>query len=312
MNIEIFEEIAAIAGSENVKKDEPMSRHTTFRIGGKADCMVMPQTAEQVSEIIKLCRDRNIEYYVVGNGSNILVRDEGYRGVIIHIGTNYSGYEFIHAGKAGAVDKENVVYARVKAGTGLIKFSKWLCDNSLTGMEFATGIPGTVGGAICMNAGAYGGEIKDCIVSALIMDNEGNVRQYSAAELELGYRTSIVAKNKLIVLEAVFALKSGNGVQIKNKVAELSAGRKEKQPLEYPSAGSTFKRPDGYFAGKLIADAGLKGCQRGGAAVSEKHAGFVINKGNATAKDVLELTDYISEKIMELNNVKLELEIKVL
>jgi len=300
--------IQDIAGKDNVLTNEPMKKHTTFMTGGPADYFVMPQTTEQLGGLVKLAKDSNIPYYVCGKGSNLLVSDDGFRGIIIQLYDKFSEYRFIDDDSQEADRK----YISVKAGMSLVKLGKITADSGLTGFEFASGIPGTVGGAVVMNAGAYGGEMKDILASATIMDNDGNVRTLSVSELNLGYRTSIVAKMGWIVLEAVIALKAGDTDAIRKKMSELAERRIEKQPLEYPSAGSTFKRPEGYFAGKLIEDAGLKGASVGGAKVSEKHAGFVVNTGGAASKDIIALTDMIVGRVYELYGVKLELEVKKL
>ncbi len=302
--------IQDIAGKDNVLTNEPMKKHTTFMTGGPADYFVMPQTIEQLGGVIKLAKDSNIPYYVCGKGSNLLVSDEGFRGIVIQLYDKFSEYRFIDDGSQEAAEYRK--YINVKSGMSLVKLGKIAADNGLAGFEFASGIPGTVGGAVVMNAGAYGGEMKDILVSATIMDNDGNVRTLSVSELDLGYRTSIVAREGWIVLEAVIALKAGDTAVIRKKMSELAARRIEKQPLEYPSAGSTFKRPEGYFAGKLIEDAGLKGASVGGAKVSEKHAGFVVNTGGAASKDIIDLTDMIVGRVYELYGVKLELEVKKL
>ena len=247
----------------------------------------------------------DIKYIVIGNGSNILVSDEGFRGVVVELGDSFSDYEFLQDSQ----DNSDEVLVKASAGMKLTRLGNQLAANGIAGFEFATGIPGCIGGAVRMNAGAYGGEFKDILVSAKVIDDEGIIRELSADELELGYRTSIVAKSNMIVLEATLKLRKGEPDIIRNNISELAAKRRQKQPLEYPSAGSTFKRPEGYFAAKLIEDAGLKGCARGGAQVSEKHAGFVVNKGDATAKDVCELTDYIKSEVMEKFGVGLELEV---
>lgn len=312
LNQDIISRLTDILGNENVKPDEPMKLHTTFRIGGNADCLVTPQNVNQIKEVIAYLKENNIAYYIIGNGSNLLVSDEGYRGVVIQLYNKFNSYEFLHDNSSSAVDKANKVYVKAQSGIMLSKLGHILADNSLTGFEFATGIPGTIGGAVMMNAGAYGGEMKDIIVSAEVMDIDSNVHTLSLDELELGYRTSVISKKNYIVLSATMAFEAGEKAVIYDKLKELADKRKEKQPLEYPSAGSTFTRPEGYFAGKLISDAGLKGFSVGGAQVSEKHAGFVINKGNATASDVIELTNKVSDKIYELNGVRLELEVKKL
>ena len=275
-----------------------MKNHTTFKIGGPAQYYVTPESVTQIQEVVSLCRDMNIPLHVIGNGSNILVGDDGVDGVVLALFNTFSDYEI----------KDNVITAQ--AGMSLIKLAVIALREGLTGLEFASGIPGSVGGAVYMNAGAYDGQMKDVVTSVTVLDEAGNIRILGRDELDMGYRTSAVAKHNMIVLQVIIELKAGDKEQIKDRMNQLSELRKQKQPLEYPSAGSTFKRPEGYFAGKLIADAGLKGYSIGGAAVSEKHAGFVVNMGGATAKDVVELTDYIKKRIIEQFGVTLELEIK--
>ena len=298
MSDEIVTRLINITGKDNVRINEPMKNHTTFKIGGPAQYYVTPESVTQIQEVVSLCRDMNIPLHVIGNGSNILVGDDGVDGVVLALFNTFSDYEI----------KDNVI--TVQAGMSLIKLAVIALREGLTGLEFASGIPGSVGGAVYMNAGAYDGQMKDVVTSVTVLDEAGNIRILGRDELDMGYRTSTVAKHNMIVLQVIIELKAGNKEQIKDRMNQLSELRKQKQPLEYPSAGSTFKRPEGYFAGKLIADAGLKGYSIGGAAVSEKHAGFVVNMGGATAKDVVELTDYIKKRIIEQFGVTLELEIK--
>ena len=298
MSDEIVTRLINITGKDNVRINEPMKNHTTFKIGGPAQYYVTPESVTQIQEVVSLCRDVNIPLHVIGNGSNILVGDDGVDGVVLALFNTFSDYEI----------KDNVITAQ--AGMSLIKLAVIALREGLTGMEFASGIPGSVGGAVYMNAGAYDGQMKDVVTSVTVLDEAGNIRILGRDELDMGYRTSAVAKHNMIVLQVIIELKTGDKEQIKDRMNQLSELRKQKQPLEYPSAGSTFKRPEGYFAGKLIADAGLKGYSIGGAAVSEKHAGFVVNMGGATAKDVVELTDYIKKRIIEQFGVTLELEIK--
>ena len=298
MSDEIVTRLINITGKDNVRINEPMKNHTTFKIGGPAQYYVTPESVTQIQEVVSLCRNMNIPLHVIGNGSNILVGDDGVDGVVLALFNTFSDYEI----------KDNVITAQ--AGMSLIKLAVIALREGLTGLEFASGIPGSVGGAVYMNAGAYDGQMKDVVTSVTVLDEAGNIRILGRDELDMGYRTSAVAKNNMIVLQVVIELKYGDKEQIKARMNQLSELRKQKQPLEYPSAGSTFKRPEGYFAGKLIADAGLKGYSIGGAAVSEKHAGFVVNMGGATAKDVVELTDYIKKRIMEQFGVTLELEVK--
>lgn len=298
MEEKFYDQLIYTLDKERVLLKELMSKHTTFRVGGAADYFVMPKTAAEVEAVISICRRSKTPYYVLGNGSNLLVGDKGYRGVIIQIGKEMSSI----------IIEETAL--RVQAGALLSRIAKEAADHSLTGMEFAAGIPGTLGGAVVMNAGAYGGEMKDILQEVTVLNGEGQVMVLSNEELELGYRTSVVARKGYIVLEAVIRLENGNKEEIRGYMDELRNKRVSKQPLEYPSAGSTFKRPEGYFAGKLIQDTGLCGFQVGGAQVSEKHCGFVINKGNATAADIISLMQQVSEKVNEKFGVTLEPEVK--
>ena len=297
MNQEFYKKLESILTEEQVKIEEPMKNHTTFRVGGPAAYFVMPRTAEEVAKVTELCA-QNVPYYIVGNGSNLLVSDKGYDGVIIQIYKQMSQVEV----------KGREIYAQ--AGALLSMVAKRALDTELAGFEFAAGIPGTLGGACVMNAGAYGGEMKDVLKSVTVLDKDGNVKKLAKDELELGYRTSVIAKKGYIVLDAVIELKEGKAEEIKALMDDLKERRITKQPLEYPSAGSTFKRPEGYFAGKLIQDADLRGFQVGGAQVSEKHCGFVINKDGATASDVMELMRQVSDKVYDKFGVRLEPEVK--
>ena len=298
MNSVFFDKIKEIVEENRIYVDEPMKKHTTFRVGGPADYFITPKTKEEVKELIALCKEFDMPYYVLGNGSNLLVSDKGYRGVIIQIYKEMNQIE---------IDGENI---NVQAGALLSRIGNAALEAELSGFEFAAGIPGTMGGAGVMNAGASGGEMKDILVSATVLTPEGEIITLINEELELGYRTSIIAKKSYIVLEAVVALQKGDKEAIKARMDELRTQRTTKQPLEYPSAGSTFKRPEGYFAGKLIQDAGLRGFQVGGAQVSEKHCGFVINKENATAADVLELMNQVATIVKDKFGVELEPEVK--
>lgn len=300
MKQEFRNQLCGIVGSDNTYLDEPMSRHTTFRIGGPADYYVTPHSKEEIRDVIQACREAQIPYYILGNGSNLLVGDKGYRGVVIQIFKNFSDIQVEGLG------------IRAKAGALLSRIAKTAMTNGLTGMEFAAGIPGTLGGAVMMNAGAYGGEMKDILKEAVVLTENGEFLTLTAQELELGYRTSVIAKKRYFVLEAKLALKKGASEEIQAIMEDLHGRRVSKQPLEYPSAGSTFKRPAGYFAGKLIMDAGLRGFSVGDAQVSEKHCGFVINKGRATAEDVRNLMDEVIRKVQETSGVTLEPEVKML
>lgn len=295
--VDFEEKLKEIVAASQIRREEPMKNHTTFRIGGPAKYYVTPENVDELILVTGLCKSQEMPFFVIGSGSNLLVSDAGYPGVVI------STENLDHC----RINRERI---RAGAGVKLSKMAKQAMEHALTGLEFAAGIPGTVGGALVMNAGAYGGEMKDVLVSAVLLTREGNVVKKKAEELELGYRTSRIPSEGLTVLEAEFELRPGNKDKILQLMNELAAKRREKQPLEYPSAGSTFKRPEGYFAGKLIEDAGLRGFQVGGAQVSEKHCGFVINRNQATAADVLELCRQVSEKVKDQTGVELEMEIK--
>ena len=296
--MDLYKELCAIAGKDAVSADERMDRHTTFRIGGTADWFVTPSRTEEVREIIQLCRKESVPYYIMGNGSNLLVGDRGYRGVIIQVFKKMSGIR---------TEGEKLY---VQAGALLSKAAAAACEAELTGMEFASGIPGTLGGAIRMNAGAYGGEMAQVLESATVLTPEGGILVIPVEQMGMGYRTSIVSRMDYVVLEAVLALKKKKKEEIRGRMEELKQKRVSKQPLEFGSAGSTFKRPEGYFAGKLIEDAGLRGFRIGDAQVSEKHCGFVINRGNATAAEVQELMDEVIRRVEETSGVRLEPEVK--
>lgn len=297
---DILGKLQDIVGSDNVVSDEPMRKHTTFRIGGNADIFVRPESKEQIAEILRLCREQDVPYFILGNGSNLLVGDRGFRGVVINIMDNMNDIK---------VD-DGIIKAQ--AGAMLIKVSRAARDNSLTGLEFASGIPGTIGGAIYMNAGAYGGEMKDVVTKVTAMDAEGEIYTFGVDELEFSYRHSVIQQRDLIVLDVTMELAAGDQKSIDDRMSELAVARRTKQPLEYPSAGSTFKRPEGYFAGKLIMDAGLCGYRVGDAQVSEKHCGFVVNRGNATADDVIKLIDDVKAKVSEEYDVVLEPEVRMI
>ena len=300
MNQNFYDKLNNVIAKDSILIDEPMSRHTTFRVGGPADFFVTPKAKEEVRDVIRICKEAGMPYYIIGNGSNLLVSDAGYRGVIVQI------YKEMNEVK---VEGDLV---KAQAGALLSGIAAKALGAELSGFEFASGIPGTIGGACVMNAGAYGGEMKDVLESVTVLTGEGKIIELGRNELELGYRTSVIAKKGYIVLGAVLKLERGDGEKIKTYMDELKEKRVTKQPLEYPSAGSTFKRPEGYFAGKLIMDSGLRGYQVGGAQVSEKHCGFVINTGNATAKDVTTLMSDVQRIVMEKFGVKLEPEVKFL
>lgn len=293
-----YHELAKIIPQERIRTEEPMSRHTTFKVGGPAEVLVMPKTFDEVKKTVNLCRTRNISYYIVGNGSNLLVSDQGYRGIVIQIGKEF-----------GDIRVEGDVVT-AQAGVLLSVAANKAMEEGLTGLEFASGIPGTLGGACVMNAGAYGGEMKDVLTEFTVLTQEGDIVRIPSQQMELGYRTSVAARKGYIVLEARMQLQKGDRQEIRAKMEELKEKRVSKQPLEYPSAGSAFKRPEGYFAGKLIQDAGLRGFTVGGAQVSEKHCGFVINRGDATARDVADLMSQVSEIVEEKFGVRLEPEVR--
>ena len=300
MNSEIRKMFCDLLGEDRVFTEEAMSQHTTFKIGGPADYFLMPDKGEDVGRVIKICKEKEIPYFILGNGSNLLVGDGGYRGAVIQIYRNMSSV---------TVEGNEIT---AQAGALLSAVAAAAKNASLTGFEFAGGIPGTIGGAVVMNAGAYGGEMKDVLTEVTVMNAEGDIFTLPTEELELGYRTSIIKTAGYIVLEAKIRLKEGNPEVIRETMKDLTIRRTTKQPLEYPSAGSTFKRPEGYFAGKLIMDSGLAGYQVGGAQVSEKHCGFVINAGDATARDVRTLMDNVRDIVYKKYGVTLESEVKFL
>lgn len=298
MNQNFYDKLNNVIAKDSILLDEPMSRHTTFRVGGPADFFVTPKAKEEVRDVIRICKEAGMPYYIIGNGSNLLVSDAGYRGVIVQL------YKEMNEVK---VEGDLV---KAQAGALLSGIAAKALGAELSGFEFASGIPGTIGGACVMNAGAYGGEMKDVLESVTVLTGEGKIIELGRNELELGYRTSVIAKKGYIVLGAVLKLERGDGEKIKTYMDELKEKRVTKQPLEYPSAGSTFKRPEGYFAGKLIEDAGLRGFQVGGAQVSEKHCGFVINRDHATAADIMELMRQVQIRVKENSGVDLEPEVK--
>ncbi len=300
MREEIKKQFCEILGSSQVLTEEPMSSHTTFRVGGPAEYFVCPRTVEEVQKVIRICLENQLPYFILGNGSNLLVSDQGYRGVIIQLFKNMNQI---------TVAGERIT---AQAGALLSSIAKQALASGLTGFEFAGGIPGTLGGAVVMNAGAYGGEMKDVLESVTVLNQEYQIMAIPATEMELGYRTSVVKKKNYIVMEAVLKLQAGDEEIIRGIMKELTEKRVSKQPLDLPSAGSTFKRPEGYFAGKLIMDAGLRGYCVGGAQVSEKHCGFVVNTGHATAKDIRQLMQDVSDRVWEKFQVRLEPEVKFL
>jgi len=280
--------------------NEPMKNHTSFKVGGPADIFIEPDDRAELVKAIKDLREQGVSYYIIGNGSNLLVSDKGLRGAVVKIGDKF-----------GSVSINNDIIT-AESGVLLSTLSKMAAREGLTGMEFASGIPGSLGGAVTMNAGAYGGEMKDIVEWVEILDQDLNIKRLKNDEMKFMYRKSIIEPGKHIVLRCCIRLKKGNKDEIDNKMAELAEKRKSKQPLHLPSAGSTFKRPEGYFAGKLIEDAGLRGFSIGGAQVSTLHCGFVVNNGDATAKDVYDLIRHVQKTVFEKFNVMLEPEVKIL
>jgi len=299
MEGDILSSISEIIDEKRILRNEPMKKHTTFRIGGPADVLVKPATITEIEQVLQCCEEQAVPYYVVGNGSNLLVGDEGIRGVVLQLGNDFSEVE---------VCEDDTIW--VQAGCRLSKVANLAAEHALTGMEFAAGIPGTIGGAVMMNAGAYGGEMKDIIECVTLLTPDREVLILPQDQMEFGYRESIVSKENYIVLEAKLRLQKGEPEAIEAKMKEYSEARRSKQPLEYPSAGSTFKRPEGYYAGKLIMDAGLAGYRVGDAQVSEKHCGFVINCGQATAKDVTAVMNDVIHRVAEAYQVELEPEVR--
>lgn len=299
MNDQFLTELQNVMGGSGIFMEEPMKKHTTFRVGGPADVLVQPDETA-LAAILALCRQYHVSYSFIGNGSNLLVGDKGIRGVVIEMTDPMGNIE---------VDGTKIT---AQAGAMLSKIANTAASNGLGGMEFAAGIPGSVGGAVVMNAGAYGGEMKDIIEKVYVLDENGAQLELDRDALDLGYRHSCIPEKKYIVTKVVLELVPRNEAEIRSEMKELNEKRAEKQPLQYPSAGSTFKRPEGYFAGKLIMDAGLRGYQVGGAQVSEKHCGFVINKGDATAADICQLMRNVSDKVQAQFGVVLEPEVKMI
>ncbi len=291
-----FEELI---GPENVLNDEPMKNHTTFKIGGPADIFLMPKTEEQIANVLKIAKENSYPIFILGNGSNLLVGDKGIRGAVLCLYKNLNRLEV----------SGDEIYAG--AGVLLSAASAMAANSGLSGLEFASGIPGTIGGAVYMNAGAYGPEMKDVIVSVRCMDSDGNIMELKNEECEFGYRHTRFTDSNMVILGCTMRLQHGDVDEIRAKILDLTKRRVTKQPVEKPSAGSIFKRPEGYFAGTLIEEAGLKGKKCGSAEVSEKHAGFIINSGDATAKDVLELIEFVKKTVYDKNGVMLEPEVKL-
>lgn len=299
MKVNLYDQLARIVSEKNIAKDKPLKNHTYTRLGGNADYFVTPITYEQVSEVVKIAQENNEPFTLLGNGSNLIIKDGGIRGIVMYLG------ELKHV----TVQREKII---AQSGALIADVSKQALSSHLTGLEFACGIPGSVGGALFMNAGAYGGEIKDVLIEATVVDHAGTIQTIDAADLGLAYRTSIIQTNHFIVLDATFRLQTGNYEEIKAQMDVLTYKRESKQPLEYPTCGSVFKRPQGHFAGKLIQDSGLQGQQIGGAQVSLKHAGFIINKDNATASEYIALIKHVQKTVKDRFNIDLEREVRII
>ncbi len=296
----VYQDLLEYIPESSIKQNEPMDRHTSFRIGGPADIMVLPGSLEEIINTVHVCRRNSCPYFIMGNGTNLLVKDRGYRGVIVKIGDNMSNY---------SIDGDKI-YSQ--AGILLSTLSGHAARASLEGMEFASGIPGTLGGAVAMNAGAYGGEMKDIVAWVRVITPDGDIRKLTVGEMEMGYRTSIVQREGYLVADCCIKLSKGNREEIEEKIQEYAKRRKTKQPLHLSSAGSTFKRPPGHYAGKLIEDAGLKGMRIGNAQVSEMHCGFVVNLGGASARDVIDLINHIRRVVKVKFGVELEPEVRII
>lgn len=301
MMLDIYNELLKFIDKDKILKDEPMALHTSFKIGGKADFLVKPSTEDEIISILKFSKENDIPVFILGNGSNILVRDGGIRGITIK--PNLQDISIF--------ENDDDVDIIVGAGYPVAKLSRIVSQKEIAGLEFLSGIPGTIGGAVKMNAGAYGSEMKDCVVETKYMDYDGNIYIINAEEHEFGYRRSIFSKKEVIILETKLKLNYGEKEIIDNKINEITEQRKQKQPITMPSAGSVFKRGDGFVTARLIDECGLKGFSIGGAEVSTMHAGFIVNKGNATANDVIDLIEYVKNKVKEKYNVDLELEVLI-
>ncbi len=295
----VYDQLVQITGPANIIIDQPLKEYTYTKLGGTADFFVTPETYEQVKEVVKFAKVENIAFTLLGNGSNLIIKDGGIRGIVMNL---------VKLGKIEIIDNKVVA----QTGAKIIDVSRIALTGHLAGIEFACGIPGSVGGALFMNAGAYGGEIKDVLESAVVVSQSGELFNLKAEELDFSYRMSNLQKNGHIVLEATFVLKKGNNEEIKAIMEDLTCKRESKQPLEYPSCGSVFKRPPGQFAGKLIQDSGLQGEQIGGAQVSLKHAGFIVNKEGASSNDYIALIEYVQKTVKEKFDVALEREVRII
>lgn len=307
MNSQFAAQLERIVGTSGVAYNEPMARHTTFKIGGSADYFVEPRRLSDIQKLVRLCAEQSVDLHVLGQGSNVLVADEGVRGVVMHLGSQYAHFETCKELSAAA----DAVLVKAQAGVKNNQLARFVCDCGLTGFEFASGIPGVVGGSALMNAGAYGSEYSQVVDSLVCVTPSGEVSTISGADAQWGYRQSRMHDEQLIISEVVFRFLPGNKAEIKARMDDLAQRRKSKQPLNMPSAGSTFKRPEGYFAGKLIQDAHLQGERIGGAEVSRKHAGFIVNAGGATARDVYQLIAHVQDRVFETAGVHLEPEVRM-
>lgn len=296
-----YKGLEEILSKDSIKYNEPMKKHTTMKVGGLCDCMVEPSSIEEIQKVLEYVKENNIKYYIIGNGSNLLVKDEGVHALIIKIANKFSGFEV------------NGEYIKAYSGCSVPKLSQIAKENSLSGLEFACGIPGSVGGGIRMNAGAYGSEMVNVVEKVGFLDENGNLKEIDGKDAHFTYRHSMFVDNpQYVVVYAIYKLVKGNKEEISKIMEENMSSRKQKQPIEYPNFGSVFKRPEGYFVGKLVDDCGLKGYKIGGAQVSTKHSGFMINIGDATCKDVLDLIEYVKKKVYEKFNVKLQEEVVIL
>lgn len=303
MNIEkVYQELLLTIDKNQILQNEPMKKHTTFKIGGNADIMIKAKTKEEIIFTYNYAKQKNIPFYIIGKASNLLVKDNGIRGIVVK-----NICDDINILK----EENDHVEIEVLSGTPLVKLANFALENSLEGLEFSFGIPGTVGGAVRMNAGAYGGEIKDCVIQSLVLDKEGKEKILDFKEHNFTYRNSSISNNNYIVLSTKIRLKKGNKEEIKNKMDTNMKARLEKQPYDMPSAGSVFKRGNGFITAAIIDEAGLKGKKVGGAVISEKHAGFIVNTGNATAKDVIDLIEIIKATVREKFSKELETEVIV-
>ena len=304
--MELERRLYSLIEEDRIRKEEPMKNHTSFRVGGPAQFFVYVNNTEELQKAVQICKEEAVPYFIVGNGTNLLVSDEGYRGVVFRLSGDFCEYKVHELTDVGMAEVE------VGAGMSLVMLSLEMAKRGYHGLEFASGIPGTLGGAVVMNAGAYGGEIKDFLVKAEVLEEDGSLKMYSKKELQLTYRYSILQRTKGIVTRIWFEFGVGSKLQMLAQMDSFAKQRREKQPLEFPSAGSTFKRPEGYYAGKLIMEAGLAGACVGDAKVSEKHCGFIINTGNATAQDIYKLIQHVTRRVEENAGVTLEPEVKFL